>query len=322
MVKKTLNHVAISDRIDTEIKSVLRDRLGAELVETPVDDYGDDPDVPNVEYTFRDALAELLPRLMPELFARRDADGELYFDVPGYDVTSYDYLLKLSLGEAPLTSAVNILNFANFAAVPCHHRMCTDVEFDIDRYLLERGDERITDWTAWVENAKFRQDASLAGARNWIDFDDHQTIGKADRLARSYVAHMALVMMMQKNGIDAFVHPENTVPTPKIQGPNVGSSSLDGITPFFQLPRVVIPAGVNDVIYEPRYALNEQRDNYVSVLPPGTGPTKMAKPMPISITFFAAQGDEPALIRIGTAYESATQHRYPPPEFGPVHLHR
>ena len=29
-----------------------------------------------------------------------------------------------------------------------------------------------------------------------------------------------------------FVHPENTVPTPKIQGPNVGTISLDGITPF------------------------------------------------------------------------------------------
>ena len=34
MVKETANHVAISDRIDGEIKTVLRDRLGAELVET------------------------------------------------------------------------------------------------------------------------------------------------------------------------------------------------------------------------------------------------------------------------------------------------
>ena len=33
MVKRTLNHEAITDQIDREIKTVLRDRLGAELVE-------------------------------------------------------------------------------------------------------------------------------------------------------------------------------------------------------------------------------------------------------------------------------------------------
>ena len=48
---------------------------------------------------------------------------------------------------------------------------------------------------------------------------------------------------MAENGIAAFVHAENTVPTPKIQGPNVGEISLDGITPFFQIPRIVVPAG-------------------------------------------------------------------------------
>jgi hypothetical protein len=40
--------------------------------------------------------------------------------------------------------------------------------------------------------------------------------------------------------------------------------------------------------------------------------------MPISITFFAGQGEEPMLIKVGTADESATQHRFPPQHFGPV----
>ena len=40
--------------------------------------------------------------------------------------------------------------------------------------------------------------------------------------------------------------------------------------------------------------------------------------MPISITFFAGQGDEPTLIKMGTAYEAATHHRFAPPAFGPV----
>ena len=116
MVKRTPNHEAISDQMDKEIKTVLRDRLGAELVESITPDYPDDPDVPNVRYTFADALSEILPWLMPEIFSRRDSRGELVFAVPGHDVTSYDYLLKLSKRQAPLTSAVNITNFESFGA--------------------------------------------------------------------------------------------------------------------------------------------------------------------------------------------------------------
>ncbi len=318
MVKTTKNHVAISDQIDKEIKTVLRDQLGAELVETSAADYPDDPDVPNLRFSFNDALAEILPRLMPEIFTRKNKKGEPAFAVPGYDVTSYDYLLKLSRREAPLTSAVNMTNFATFGATPCITSLCPDTRFDLDRYLKERGDTRITDWPAWVKNAKFRQDESRVGAENWINFKGHTDPGKADTLARSYIARMALQKMMLENKIDAFVHPENTVPTPKIQGANVGSISLDGISPFFQIPRIAIPAGMTKVIYEPSYALNDDKTDYISVLPETTKQSKLAHPLPISITFFAGQGDEPLLIKLGTAYESATHHRKPPPDFGPV----
>ncbi len=318
MVKSTLNHEAISDQIDREIKTVLRDQLGAELVETTAIGYPDDPEVPNLRYSFNDALSELLPRFMPELFSRRNAKGELIFAVPGYDVSSYDYLLKLSLRQAPLTNAVNLTNFGTFGATPCKPSLCPDTVFDIDRYLKERGDGRIKSWADWVANAKFRDDAGRAGAENWLQFTAHTQTGKSDTLARSYVARLALQKMMEENHIDAFVHPENTVPTPKIQGPNVGSISLDGITPFFQIPRIAIPAGMTDVIYEPQYALNADKTDYVPVLTAGTQKTKLANPMPISITFFAGQGEEPKLIKVGTAYEAATHHRTAPPAFGPV----
>ncbi len=318
MVKPTLNHAAISDQIDKEIKLVLRDQLGADLVETLDPNYPDDPQVPNVRYSFNDALSEILPRLMPEIFTRKNAKGELWFAIPGYDVTSYDYLLKLSKRQAPLTSAVTILNFAEFGGTPCHNANCNDVAFDIDRYLIERGDARIRNWADWIANAKFRQDASVVGAENWKNFDGHLKDGRSDRLARSYIARMALARMMYENGIDVFVHPENTVPTPKIQGPNVGEASLDDISPFFQIPRIAVPAGMTEVIYEPKYALNADKTNYISVLPPGTPQSTLPHPMPISITFFAGQGAEPTLIKVGTAYEAATHHRTPPPDFGPL----
>ncbi|WP_411888233.1 amidase family protein [Hydrocarboniphaga effusa] len=318
MVRKTANHEAISEQIDREIKTVLRDRLGAELVETVTPDYPDDAEIDNLRYGFSDALSEILPRLMPEIFSRRDAKGALVFAVPGWNVTSYDYLLKLSRREAPLTRAVNIVNFANFGAEPCHSALCADLAFDVDRYLAERGDARIKDWAAWTANAKFREDESRAGAENWVNFKGHFADGKSDRLARSYIARLALERVMRENHIDAFVHPENTVPTPKILGPNVGAISLDGITPFFQVPRIAVPAGATEVVVEPQYALDDDARDYISVLKPGTPRSRLPHPMPISITFFAGQGAEPVLIRIGTAYESATHHRFAPPGFGAV----
>lgn len=323
MVKQTLNHEAISDQIDREIKAVLRDRLGAELVETITPAHPDDPDVPNLTYTFADALAELLPRMMPQIFTRRDNSGALLFAVPGHDVTSYDYLKKLSRRMAPLTDRINMTNIVSFGAEPCFPRAmepwrCNDLMFDIERYLEDRGDARIRSWADWVANARFREDTSRAGAENWLALTNHHAPGRADQVARSQIARMALQRVMSQNGIDAFVHPENTVPTPKIQGPNVGQNSLEGITPFFQIPRVVVPAGMTDVVYEPRYSLNATKTDYVSELAPNTLKTRLPHPMPIAITFFAGQGEEPTLIKIGTAYEVATHHRTQPPAFGPV----
>ena len=318
MVKRTPNDEAISDQMDREIKAVLRDRLGAELVESTTAGYPDDPDVPNMRYGFSDALSEVLPWLMPEIFSRRNSKGELVFAVPGYDVTSYEYLLKLSKRQAPLTSAVNITNFESFGARPIPCPLCADFAFDVDRYLMARGDARITDWAAWTANAKFRDDESRAGAENWAHFSGRSADSKSDRLARSYVARLALLRVMFENRIDVFVHPENTVPPPRIQGPLVGSNSLDGITPFFQIPRIVVPAGTTDVVYEPRYALSPDKRTYISVLAPGTPKSTLPHPMPVALTFFSGQGEEPVLIKVGTAYESATRHRRPPPAFGPI----
>lgn len=214
-------------------------------------------------------------------------------------------------------------NIVSYGAEPCYPRAaepwrCNDVMFDIDRYLEDRGDAKIKSWADWVANSRFRDDASRAGAENWLALKNHHAPGRADQVARSYIARLALQRVMSENRIDAFVHPENTVPTPKIQGPNVGQISLEGITPFFQIPRIVVPAGMTDVVYEPRYSLNATKTDYVPELAPNTPKTKLAHPMPIAITFFAGQGEEPTLIKIGTAYEVATHHRIPAAAFGPV----
>jgi amidase len=314
MVTPTANHTAISRQIDQEIKKVLRDQLGSELVETVTPGYPDDPGVPNLTYTFTDAFSETLPRFLPEIFSRRTPSGELVYAVPGYQVDSYDYLLKLSRRQAPLASGIRIDTIAQIAGLP----NALDFRFEMDRYLAARGDRTVTNWADWVAHARFRDDFTRADAENWRDTKTTVSPGKSGRLAISQVGRTVLLKVMRENRIDVFVHPENTLPTPKILGPNVGATSLDGITPLLGVPRVVVPAGYNKIIYEPRFALNPDRTNFISVLPEGTPQSEMPYAMPIAITFFAGQGDEPALLKVGSAYEAATKHRVPPPAFGPV----
>jgi amidase len=317
MRPQTVNLTPIINQINGEILNVLRDQLGAKLIEVTYPDAPDDPKIPNATFTFADALARILPVLMPEIFARVGADGKPLFEVKGWNVKSPEYLRALMQGKAPLPGNVTLTSFANYGALPCPK--CGEFFANFNNYLAARGDEKITSWGAWVANAKFRQDSSRAAAQNWVAFEEEDTAaGQADALLRSYIGRLALQMMMAENGIDLFVHPENTMPTPKIQGPSVGPNSLESITPFLQIPRVLVPAGMNDIIYEPQYALNTDRTNYMSVLPQGTPQAKMPYPMPVAITFFANQGDEPLLIKVGTAYEAATGHRTPPPLFGPL----
>jgi amidase len=231
-------------------------------------------------------------------------------------VTSYEYLLKSSTRQAPLSGLIRLETLQNLVPSPADRAL--EFRMEMDRYLVARGDRKIKDWPGWFANAKFRDDDVRAAAENWVHVTDTVTPTKSLRLSASQIGRMALLKVMRENGIDAFVHAENTVPTPKIGGANVGTASLDGITPFLQIPRIVVPAGFNRVVYEPTFALNRDKTDFVAVLAPGTTQTLLPEPMPIAITFFAGPGDEPVLLKIGSSYESATRHRRPPPHFGPV----
>jgi hypothetical protein len=62
--------------------------------------------------------------------------------------------------------------------------------------------------------------------------------------------------------------------------------------------------------------LSENKKEYIYVT--GDVESKLPHPMPISLMFWAGPGFDPDVIKVASAYESATHHRTPPPEFGPV----
>ncbi len=316
MVKHTLNDAAISDRIDDEIKSVLRDRLGATLVESVDPLYSDDPAVPDMEYTFQDALAEVLPIHMPEYFSTTTADGTLEFAVPGHDVTSTRYLVQLAEGNAPLSPRVNLRRVT--LSPPSR-----SFAFHIDQYLARRGDERVSDMASLDANTKYFSAAAEAGSANWAALDDIRAEGNTERMQMRAVLQLALAKVMRENRLDVLVNPENTLPHQRVGGPSEpgvngrgASGSTQTITALIGVPEIVVPAGFNDVVYEPRFMLNAAGDRYDAV--PGYQRSVLDTPLPISLMFWAGPGEESAVLKAASAYEAATRHRVPPPDFGPL----
>ena len=136
MVKHTDNDAAMSDLVNEEIIRVLRDELGAEIVESFDPEYPDDPSIPNMEYNFQDAIAEILPVHMPELIQEKDDDGEYKFAVPRYDVSTRDYLVRAAEGKAPLSEDLNLRSINSSPAT-------LSFSFHLSQYLMRRGTRRL-----------------------------------------------------------------------------------------------------------------------------------------------------------------------------------
>jgi amidase len=317
MIKHTKNDEAISDQIDAEIKSVLRDKLGAELLESTDPKYPDDPSVPNLKYTFEDAFREVLPSTVPEYFWQKNEDGTLEFAVPGWDVTSVKYLSALALGKAPLSPKINVRRIAKKASQ-------YEGALGWNRYLAMRDDARVKDWSSWVANAKFDSDESRAGAVNLANVKDARVKeGTISYLKMHTVLRMVVLKVMHENKIDAFVNPEQTTPPYKLgmaSEPEVDWRESNGccqaFTAMMGVPEMEVPAGYTEVAYEPTYVLSADKKDYVATT--GTVKSKLEHPMPVSLMLWAGPGDDGTVIKIASAYEAATHHRKPPPDFGPV----
>ncbi len=316
MVKHTKNDEAISDQIDKEIKTVLRDKLGAELLESVDPLYADDPSVPNMKYTFQDALAEILPHNAPEYFWQK-VSNELEFAVPGWDVRTVDYAVALSLHKAPLSSKINLRRISAKLANPRS-------PFIVNRYLSERADARVKDWASFVPNAKFKSESERPGALAAVnDQDARPDPNGVSYLKMQSVLRMIILKVMYENKIDVFVNPEQTTPPYLLGGagePDVNDrpshSCCAAFTALLGGPESDVPAGYVRTVYNPKYVLSEDKKDYVAVT--GDVQSQLRYPMPVSMMFWAAPGSDSDVIKAASAYEAATHHRVPPPAFGPL----
>ena len=117
----------------------------------------------------------------------------------------------------------------------------------------------------------------------------------------------------QEQRLDALVSPMSTVPPRKLTAPrepNANGRSPIGWSLIGQqgFPAITVPAGFTTEIWD------RVRD--------GNGGTRLVGPLkanlPVGVDFIARPFDEAMLFRIASAFEAATRHRKPPPDFGPV----
>jgi amidase len=314
MIAPSPNNVAINAQIDGELKGVLRDRLKATIVESSDPLYPDDPSVANMEYTFQDAFSEVMPLSIPEYFSQQ-LNGALEFAVPGYTVTSKDYLVQLSLLMAPLSPNMNLRRLTTTS-----YDNTLRNQFMMDRYLTQRDDPTIKTWADFVAHAKFFAESIRSGSVN-AAVSNKQGMAPTsgiDRIKMHNTARWIVSKVMRQNKLDALVMTNIPAPPEKneqARDPVVKDTRPNGpsITDLLGVPEIIIPAGFNQVEYPGVYALSADGKTYSPV--PGTVEVPMRNPMPTSIMFWGGPGDEPALLKVASTYELATKHRAPPPDF-------
>ena len=114
--------------------------------------------------------------------------------------------------------------------------------------------------------------------------------------------------------LDAVIYPTGNIPPAILTNPQEPNKNNRGSGVWTYInsrgfPAITVPAGFTTQVYD------RVRD------PTAPDSTRLAGPvparLPVGIDFLARPFGEPTLFRIAAAYEARTNHRRPPPDFGP-----
>jgi Asp-tRNA(Asn)/Glu-tRNA(Gln) amidotransferase A subunit family amidase len=325
-----------------EIKSVLRDRLGATLVESSDPLWQRDPELEVMKTDFRRALARLVPLLMPELLFRLGTDGQPVYRefaaaiertefMPGRffgtgTMRPIDYFVELAEERIAPPANLDIANVQN-------QELAMGFRFHIPQYLTRRAAdwaargfrETIVDFATLNARSKFWGDDQRAAFKNWEDVRDMRNPldrrqGVNERIMLRELLRRVDMMVILENHLDALVRLHTPFPPGKIGGAyqpglpgNLRPETFNG--PNAGLTEVLIPAGYVTTVYDPVFALSVDGKRYVPAS--SNVPTTIAEPgLPFSLVFRAEPGKEDVLLTIASAYEAASNRRIPPPAFG------
>jgi amidase len=192
-------------------------------------------------------------------------------------------------------------------------------KFYLDLYLKERGDVNIKNIDDLINKSKFftdvRPDSDFTSYKEQLQGTNSATALDLAALFQNRRAYQTIVLQcMAMQNLDALVY-DSGVSLPTILGAPVEPSknnssqqdwSVLGANGF---PTMMVPAGFTSEVYD------RVRD---ASAPGGTRLTPAPAKLPVGIELLARPFDEPMMLKIASAYESATHHRIPPPEFRPL----
>lgn len=248
---------------------------------------------------FHGCIARYAPELMNRAFIRQ---------YPGlFQSDPLSALLELHMDPARAPQALS-LRALNTPAVE------GESKYMMNRYLRERGDANIKTNLDLILKARFYDDPNFPDRKQQRQAAERATtLDTSVRLQTRFALQNLLLQCMQEQRLDALVSPMSTVPPRKLTAPrepNANGRSPIGWSLIGQqgFPAITVPAGFTTEIWD------RVRD--------GSGGTRLVGPvgasLPVGVDFIARPFDEATLFRIASAFETATRHRKPPPDFGPV----
>jgi amidase len=192
-------------------------------------------------------------------------------------------------------------------------------KYMLSRYLRERGDANIKSLRDLIDKSKYYRD--IRPEAGFIDrkaaleeMNSAMTLDLANLFQERFVTQQIVMQCMAQENLDALVSPAGNIPAyilgAPMEPPLAGrTNSVWGLLGQHGIPTLSVPAGFTTHVFD------RVRD---AAAPGGT---RLAGPipakLPVGIMFFGRPFSEPTLLRIASAYEAATKHRVPPPDFGP-----
>jgi Asp-tRNA(Asn)/Glu-tRNA(Gln) amidotransferase A subunit family amidase len=180
--------------------------------------------------------------------------------------------------------------------------------YNFEAYIRERGDAKITTLQELIDNQEYWDDPVIP-ARNLAGTADDLTLRTAATQQTRFALQTVVFQCFAWLKLDAVVYPTGSVPPAILTRPQEPSVDGRGSSIWTYInsrgfPAMTVPAGFTTQVVD--------RDPDGNLLPP------IPAELPVGIDFLGLPFQEHKLFAIGGAYEKATRHRRPPPDFGPL----
>jgi len=193
-------------------------------------------------------------------------------------------------------------------------------KYMVNRYLRERGDANIKSLKDLIDKSSFyrdiRPEAGFIDRKAALEDTNSSTTLDMANVFQDRLANQQIVLQcMAQESLDALVSPSGNIPAyvlgAPIEPPLAGrTNSAWGLLGQHGIPTLTVPAGFTTHVFDRVRDATAQGGTRLK----GPIPAKL----PVGVMFFGRPFSEPTLFRIASAYEAATKHRVPPPDFGPV----